>query len=208
MSSLPFLELSLALGLGLSPIIPAFHSRSMARISFLTFHCEDDALVQVLDCFCACSLVTAALQYLYVVAVGSFPFNAFLAGFFCCIGAFVLTSEYLKRKCFLEAEKVANLHHWLLFVHAESFQSEQVCTCFIDCLCLLQSTFLIILAARLSQSTSPNHHNSSHFPIQSLQWALDYVSLRKQMLPTDKPTLGTCWRWHHSSWLYGIISVK
>jgi oligosaccharyltransferase complex subunit epsilon len=27
----------------------------------------------------------------YAKAVGTFPFNAFLAGFFCCVGSFVLT---------------------------------------------------------------------------------------------------------------------
>ena len=28
---------------------------------------------------------------MYAKLVGTFPFNAFLAGFFCCVGAFVLT---------------------------------------------------------------------------------------------------------------------
>ena len=32
-----------------------------------------------------------ALQFLYMLLVGSFPFNAFLAGFFCSLSAFVLT---------------------------------------------------------------------------------------------------------------------
>lgn len=34
-----------------------------------------------------------SLQFLYANLVGSFPFNAFLAGFFCCLSAFVLTGE-------------------------------------------------------------------------------------------------------------------
>jgi hypothetical protein len=46
---------------------------------------------QVLDAFAAASLATALAQLLYALLVGSFPFNAFLAGFFCCIGAAVLT---------------------------------------------------------------------------------------------------------------------
>lgn len=31
------------------------------------------------------------LQFVYAKLVGTFPFNAFLAGFFCCVGTFVLT---------------------------------------------------------------------------------------------------------------------
>ncbi|KAK2079087.1 hypothetical protein QBZ16_002777 [Prototheca wickerhamii] len=33
----------------------------------------------------------AKLKFVYCLLVGSFPFNAFLAGFFCSVGAFVLT---------------------------------------------------------------------------------------------------------------------
>lgn len=35
-------------------------------------------------------------QFVYAVLIGSFPFNAFLAGFFCCIGAFVLSGGLLR----------------------------------------------------------------------------------------------------------------
>eukprot|EP00890_Picochlorum_soloecismus_P001755 jgi/Picsp_1/2580/NSC_00811-R1_dolichyl-diphosphooligosaccharide--protein glycosyltransferase subunit dad1 len=47
--------------------------------------------IKVLDAFAATALTTALLQFLYALLVGSFPFNAFLAGFFSCIGSFVLT---------------------------------------------------------------------------------------------------------------------
>ena len=30
-------------------------------------------------------------QFVYAKLVGTFPFNSFLAAFFCCVGAFVLT---------------------------------------------------------------------------------------------------------------------
>jgi oligosaccharyltransferase complex subunit epsilon len=36
-------------------------------------------------------LTPSSPQLLYAMLVGSFPFNAFLAGFFCCLGSFVLT---------------------------------------------------------------------------------------------------------------------
>ena len=38
------------------------------------------------------------MQFLYALLVGNFPFNAFLAGFFCCIGSFVLTGGCLPRR--------------------------------------------------------------------------------------------------------------
>lgn len=51
------------------------------------------SFLQVLDLYAACALITALLQFSYAVLVGTFPFNAFLAGFFCCIGVFVLTGN-------------------------------------------------------------------------------------------------------------------
>lgn len=47
--------------------------------------------VKVLDTFIATALVTLVLQSAYAFLVGSFPFNAFLAGVFCCAGTAVLT---------------------------------------------------------------------------------------------------------------------
>ena len=38
-----------------------------------------------------CPSLAPLLQFVYAKAVGTFPFNAFLAGFFCCVGSFVLT---------------------------------------------------------------------------------------------------------------------
>lgn len=47
--------------------------------------------LKVIDAFLVYVLSTAAIQFVYVLLVGTFPFNAFLAGFFSCIGVFVLT---------------------------------------------------------------------------------------------------------------------
>jgi len=47
--------------------------------------------VKVLDIFIAAALATLGLQVVYAVLVGSFPFNAFLSGVFCCAGTAVLT---------------------------------------------------------------------------------------------------------------------
>ena len=37
------------------------------------------------------SACVVALQFLYMLAVGTFPFNSFLAGFLSCVASFVLT---------------------------------------------------------------------------------------------------------------------
>ncbi|WPT18241.1 Dolichyl-diphosphooligosaccharide--protein glycosyltransferase subunit DAD1 [Picochlorum sp. SENEW3] len=47
--------------------------------------------LRVLDIFACCALATAILQFIYSLIVGSFPFNAFLSGVFCCAGTAVLT---------------------------------------------------------------------------------------------------------------------
>ncbi|GFR46726.1 hypothetical protein Agub_g8349 [Astrephomene gubernaculifera] len=47
--------------------------------------------VKVLDAFLLYALATAGVQFAYMLLVGSFPFNAFLAGFLSCIGFFALT---------------------------------------------------------------------------------------------------------------------
>ncbi|EFJ42384.1 epsilon subunit of defender against death protein/oligosaccharyltransferase [Volvox carteri f. nagariensis] len=47
--------------------------------------------VKVLDAFLVYALATAGVQFAYMMLVGTFPFNAFLAGFLSCIGFFALT---------------------------------------------------------------------------------------------------------------------
>lgn len=48
---------------------------------------------KLLDTFMAFLVAVGALQFLYVVVVGNFPFNAFLAGFAATVGQFVLTAS-------------------------------------------------------------------------------------------------------------------
>ncbi|GIL69494.1 hypothetical protein Vretimale_13597 [Volvox reticuliferus] len=47
--------------------------------------------VKVLDAFLIYALATAGVQFAYMMLVGTFPFNAFLAGFLSCVGFFALT---------------------------------------------------------------------------------------------------------------------
>ncbi|KAF9699497.1 hypothetical protein EKO04_002387 [Ascochyta lentis] len=48
---------------------------------------------KLLDSFMLFLVAVGALQFLYVVLVGNFPFNAFLSGFSACVGQFVLTAS-------------------------------------------------------------------------------------------------------------------
>jgi len=49
---------------------------------------------KIVDLFLAFILVTGALQFVYCVIVGSFPFNSFLSGFLSCVGMFALTGTF------------------------------------------------------------------------------------------------------------------
>ncbi len=47
----------------------------------------------MVDSLMAYALVTAVVQVIYMVLVGSFPFNSFLSGFFCHVGLFALAGS-------------------------------------------------------------------------------------------------------------------
>ena len=47
--------------------------------------------MQVLDIYIGAAVLTIVLQFVYAIIVGTFPFNSFLAGVFCCAGSAVLT---------------------------------------------------------------------------------------------------------------------
>lgn len=47
--------------------------------------------VQLIDYFLAFALLTGIVQFVYILCVGQFPFNSFLAGFAAAVGFFVFT---------------------------------------------------------------------------------------------------------------------
>ena len=49
---------------------------------------------QLVDAFLLWTLATAAVQLVYVILVGTFPFNAFLSSFFCHVGLFALGGTF------------------------------------------------------------------------------------------------------------------
>lgn len=54
--------------------------------------------LKVVDAYLLYILLTGALQFLYCLLVGTFPFNSFLSGFISCVGAFILAGEFNDRQ--------------------------------------------------------------------------------------------------------------
>ncbi|KAJ1537348.1 hypothetical protein HK096_009452 [Nowakowskiella sp. JEL0078] len=48
-------------------------------------------LLKIIDAYLVVIMLTGIIQFIYVVIVGTFPYNAFLSGFICSVGSFVLT---------------------------------------------------------------------------------------------------------------------
>lgn len=51
------------------------------------------AKLKLIDAFLLCIMLTGAVQFVYCLRVGTFPFNSFLSGFISAIGTFVLTGK-------------------------------------------------------------------------------------------------------------------
>lgn len=47
--------------------------------------------LKLIDLFLVFLVLLGVLQFVYVILIGNFPFNAFLGGFISCVGQFVLT---------------------------------------------------------------------------------------------------------------------
>lgn len=64
--------------------------------------------LKVVDAYLLYILLTGALQFLYCLLVGTFPFNSFLSGFISCVGSFILAGKIvsLVEMCFNLQENV------------------------------------------------------------------------------------------------------
>ena len=49
--------------------------------------------LKIIDAYMLYILITGILQFIYCLMVGTFPFNAFLAGFISCVASFVLAGK-------------------------------------------------------------------------------------------------------------------
>ena len=49
--------------------------------------------LKLIDAYLVFVLLTGIIQFIYVLLAGTFPYNAFLAGFICSVGSFVLAGN-------------------------------------------------------------------------------------------------------------------
>lgn len=65
-----------------------------ATKKFLTGYKNDTPLsLKLIDVYLVYILTTGILQFVYMVLVGTFPYNAFLGGFISTVGSFVLACK-------------------------------------------------------------------------------------------------------------------
>ncbi|KAG7191348.1 Dolichyl-diphosphooligosaccharide-protein glycosyltransferase subunit dad1 [Scheffersomyces spartinae] len=64
---------------------------SALKITFNDYFHTLTPRLKLIDTFLAFLVALGILQFVYVVLIGNFPFNAFLGGFCSCVGQFVLT---------------------------------------------------------------------------------------------------------------------
>jgi len=72
---------------------PTSNTNNMASVigSFLSNYNKDTPqLLRIIDQFTLFAFLTGIAQLVYVIWVGTFPFNAFLSGFISTVGTFVL----------------------------------------------------------------------------------------------------------------------
>lgn len=66
--------------------------KEVAKILETNYKKNTSSRTKLIDLFIVFNLVLAAVQYVYMKLAGNFPYNAFLAGFFCTMGTATLTS--------------------------------------------------------------------------------------------------------------------
>ncbi|KAK7545664.1 DAD family-domain-containing protein [Phyllosticta citricarpa] len=68
-------------------------AQAIAAGVWRNYQAKTDQRTKLLDVFMAFLVVVGALQFVYCVIGGTYPFNAFLSGFSATVGQFVLTAS-------------------------------------------------------------------------------------------------------------------
>ncbi|KAK8164193.1 DAD family-domain-containing protein [Phyllosticta citrichinensis] len=68
-------------------------AQAIAAGVWRNYQAKTDQRTKLLDVFMAFLVVVGALQFVYCVIGGNYPFNAFLSGFSATVGQFVLTAS-------------------------------------------------------------------------------------------------------------------
>jgi oligosaccharyltransferase complex subunit epsilon len=66
--------------------------RDTAQALYSNYQKSTSNRTKLIDLFIIFNLALAAIQYFYMKIAGNFPYNAFLAGFFCTLGTATLSS--------------------------------------------------------------------------------------------------------------------
>jgi oligosaccharyltransferase complex subunit epsilon len=66
--------------------------------------------LKVIDAYLLYIFFTGVMQFVYCCLVGTFPFNAFLAGFISCIGSFILAACLRLQVLFRIGPVILNCH--------------------------------------------------------------------------------------------------
>lgn len=72
-------------------VLSSLLSGGVVRDVWSAYSARVSPALQVIDAMLVYILWAGIVQFVYALAVGTFPFNAFLAGFLSCVGVFVLT---------------------------------------------------------------------------------------------------------------------
>lgn len=69
----------------------------VAQTLFAQYQKTTPRRLKLIDAYLFYILITGVLQFVYGCLFGTFPFNAFLAGFISTVASFVLAGEYFVR---------------------------------------------------------------------------------------------------------------
>lgn len=64
-----------------------------AMLFWHSYKKETPTSLKMIDCYLAYIMLTGIFQFVYMVLAGTFPYNAFLAGFISTVGSFVLAGK-------------------------------------------------------------------------------------------------------------------
>ncbi|KAI9301648.1 DAD/Ost2 [Cunninghamella echinulata] len=65
-----------------------------ASQKFITAYKKDTSIsLKIIDVYLVYIMITGILQFVYMMIAGTFPYNAFLAGFISTVGSFVLAAN-------------------------------------------------------------------------------------------------------------------
>lgn len=82
-----------AVGSGSSSKVNSNDAQAIANSVWRNYVNKTDQRTKLLDVFMVFLVAVGALQFLYCIIGGNFPFNAFLSGFSATVGQFVLTAS-------------------------------------------------------------------------------------------------------------------